>query len=154
GDRPAGGRFTGGCGARFGPGGGAAGAARGADEISRPTDAGLGRKIMASTLLRVDGEVERPLDFSFDDLAHVSPHEQVRDVSRFHPSRKGDGVTLNAVLERVQPKTAATYLTLHASADNFAASVPLAAIREEGIVVYALDGGPLPQKNGGPIRFL
>lgn len=109
---------------------------------------------MGSALLRIDGEVQQPQDFTYDDLQQIPAAQQVRDVSQFHPSRKGDGVTLNSLLERVQPKSVATYLTLYASADNFAASVPLDAIRAEGIVVYSLDGGSLPQKNGGPIRFL
>jgi DMSO/TMAO reductase YedYZ molybdopterin-dependent catalytic subunit len=63
-------------------------------------------------------------------------------------------VTLESVLRRAGPTAAANYLTLHASADNFHASVPLAAVRGEGIVVYRLDGSPLPVRNGGPIRFL
>jgi DMSO/TMAO reductase YedYZ molybdopterin-dependent catalytic subunit len=107
-----------------------------------------------SAILRIDGEVELPLDLTFQDLKSITERDHVRDVSQFHPKRKGDGVTLNSVLERVRPKPTATYLTLHATADNFAASVPLSAVRDEGIVVYTLDGGPLPPGNGGPIRFL
>src|SRR5262249_1170632 len=74
--------------------------------------------------------------------------------SQFHPKRQGAGVTLNSILNRVRPRASATYLTLHATADNFAASIPLAAVRDEGIVVYQLNGAPLPAKNGGPFRFL
>lgn len=109
---------------------------------------------MSADTLRVDGEVERPVDLSFADLLAFSATEKVPDVSQFHPKRQGGGVTLNAVLQRVRPRSSATYLTLHATADNFAASIPLAAIREEGIVVYQLNGAPLPVKNGGPFRFL
>lgn len=109
---------------------------------------------MSQPELVIDGEVEHPLRLRFDDLAAFTANDQVRDVSRFHPTRKGDGVTLRAVLNRARPKSSATYLTLHATADNFAASVPLEAILDEGIIVYQLDGQPLPVKNGGPIRFL
>jgi DMSO/TMAO reductase YedYZ molybdopterin-dependent catalytic subunit len=109
---------------------------------------------MSAGILKVDGEVERPLALSFDDLAAFPAAVQVPDVSRFHPSRKGDGVTLEAILERARPRSGATYLTLHATADNFHASVPLAEVRSEGIVVYRLEGAPLPVKNGGPVRFL
>ena len=48
----------------------------------------------------------------------------------------------------------AAWLTLHASADNFHASVPLESVREQGLLVYSLDGQPLPAKSGGPVRFL
>jgi len=109
---------------------------------------------MSDTLLRIDGEVGRELALSFDDLAAFDESVQVRDVSRFHPDRPGDGVTLNGLLAAVEPTSAATYLTLHASADDFAASVPLEAVRAEGIVVYCLEGQPLPVERGGPVRFL
>lgn len=109
---------------------------------------------MSSKVLVVDGDVEHPLALSFDDLAGFPATEQVADVSRYHPTRKGDGVTLEAILKRVRPRSTATYLTLHATADDFHASIPLAAVRSEGIVVYRIDGQPLPSKSGGPIRFL
>jgi DMSO/TMAO reductase YedYZ molybdopterin-dependent catalytic subunit len=109
---------------------------------------------MADVLLRIDGEVKHPREFAFSDLESIPATEQIADVSRFHPQRRGDGVTLEALLARAQPTAAATYLTLHATADDFHASVPLAEVRGEGIVVYRLDGSPLPVKNGGPIRFL
>ena len=109
---------------------------------------------MAQIVLRIDGEVEHPLELTFDDLAAIPAADQVLDVSRFHPTRKGDGVTLAALLSKAGPNSLATYLTLHATADDFHASVPLAEVRGEGTVVYKLDGAPLPVKNGGPIRFL
>lgn len=109
---------------------------------------------MSSSVLCVDGDVEQPLALSFEDLAAFPAAEQVADVSRFHPTRKGDGVTLEAILSRARPRSSATYLTLHATADDFHASVPLASVRAEGIVVYRLEGVALPVRNGGPIRFL
>lgn len=109
---------------------------------------------MAQILLTIDGEVDAPRRFTFDDLTAFTTAEQVPDVSRFHPNRRGAGVTLEALLARVRPKPSATYLTLHATADDFHASVPLAAVRGEGIVVYRLEGGPLPAQHGGPVRFL
>lgn len=113
-----------------------------------------GTNLMTQTLLRIDGEVEQTVELTFQDLQAFRVEDQVRDVSRFHPTRSGDGVTLNSVLDRVGLKPSATYLTLHATADDFAASVPLDAVRDEGIVVYQLDEGPLPAAKGGPIRFL
>lgn len=109
---------------------------------------------MLAIVLRVDGEVEHPLALTLADLSRLPAQDQVKDVSRFHPTRKGDGVTLQALLDRAGPKSTASYLTLHATADNFAASIPLDAVRSEGIVVYQLDGHPLPVEKGGPIRFL
>ena len=63
-------------------------------------------------------------------------------------------MTLNSILERADPKPSATYLTLHATTDDFAASVLLEAVRDGGIIVYQLDGTALLVSSGGPIRFL
>ncbi len=109
---------------------------------------------MSQILLRVDGEVSQPLQLTFDDLAAIPVVQQVADVSQFHPKRQGDAVTLEALLAKAQPRPGASYLTLHATADDFHASVPLAEVRGEGLVVYRLAGGQLPVKHGGPIRFL
>jgi DMSO/TMAO reductase YedYZ molybdopterin-dependent catalytic subunit len=106
------------------------------------------------TLLLVDGAVEQPLELTHADLAALPASDQVADVSRFHPKRQGDGVALEAILERARPRPEANYLTLHADRDDFHVSVPLDAVRAEGIVVYHRGGQPLGVEQGGPIRFL
>lgn len=107
-----------------------------------------------STLLKLDGAVETPLELSFDDLAGLPEPAQVRDVSRFHPQRKGDGVFLDALLHLAQPRPEANYLTLHADRDDFHVSIPLQAVRSECVVVYRQGDRPLELAQGGPIRFL
>jgi hypothetical protein len=109
---------------------------------------------MPEVILRIDGEVVHPLQLTYADFADLPSSDQINDVSRFHPKRHGDGVTLESLLVRAVPKSSATYLTLHASTDDFHASIPLEAVRAEGIVVYKLAGEPLPLNRGGPIRFL
>jgi DMSO/TMAO reductase YedYZ molybdopterin-dependent catalytic subunit len=105
-------------------------------------------------ILTVDGQVERPLRLTFSDLANLPEPAQVHDVSRFHPTRKGDGVTLDAVLDRAVVLPKANYLTLHAERDDFHVSVPLEPLRGQGIVVYRLGADRLGVEHGGPIRFL
>jgi DMSO/TMAO reductase YedYZ molybdopterin-dependent catalytic subunit len=104
--------------------------------------------------LIVDGAVEQPLELRAGDLAALPAGSQVRDVSRFHPKRQGDGVALEAILERARPQAEANYLTLHANRDDFHASIPLEAVRAEGIIVYHRGGAPLGTDQGGPFRFL
>jgi DMSO/TMAO reductase YedYZ molybdopterin-dependent catalytic subunit len=108
---------------------------------------------MTRPALILEGEVERPVALSFDDLAALPASCQVRDVSQLDPKRKGDAVTLGGIIDRVRPAAKARYLTLHSSADNFHASIPLAAVRERAILIYRLDGQPLPAAAGGPVRF-
>lgn len=106
------------------------------------------------TLLVVDGAVARPLHLSFNDLAGLPAADRVEDVSRFHPNRKGSGVTLEAVLRLAGVASEARYITLHADRDDFHVPVPLQAVLAEGIVVFHLDGEPLDKAHGGPIRFI
>ena len=105
-------------------------------------------------LLKVDGAVENPHDFRFDDLERLPGSYRVDDVSRFHPKRHGDGVALEAILEHVRPRPEANYLTLHAEKDDFHVSIPLRAVRDESVVVYKLGGLRLGAEQGGPVRFL
>jgi DMSO/TMAO reductase YedYZ molybdopterin-dependent catalytic subunit len=104
--------------------------------------------------LVIDGLVERPLRLTFDDLDALTGPARVTDVSRFHPKRRGDGVTLEAVLERAGVRPEANYATLHADRDDFHVSVPLEPLRQQGVVVYRLGEGRLGIEEGGPIRFL
>lgn len=108
---------------------------------------------MNHSTLSVDGEVARPLSLSFDDLATMPADAQVADISRLDAKRKGDAVKLDAVLKLAGVKPSARYLTLHSSTDDFHASIPLEVVRERGLLVYRLEGEPLPVKAGGPFRF-
>lgn len=103
--------------------------------------------------LTIDGEVDRPLTLSFDQLSKIDPAHQVIDVSRLDAKRSGDAVRLAALLQLAGVKPTARYLTLHASADDFHASIPLAAVRDRAVLIYRLNGEPLPTRSGGPVRF-
>ncbi len=80
-------------------------------------------------LLLVDGAVENRLELRYADLAALPVSQQVPDVSRFHPKRQGDGVVLEAILERARPRAEANYLTLHADRDDFHDLRPVAKPR-------------------------
>ncbi len=104
-------------------------------------------------MLSVTGLVESPRSLTFADLAAIPAEHQIVDVSRIVPGRKGDAVKLAGILALVKPKSAAQWLGLHAAKDDFHASIPLAAVVEKALVIYRLDGQPLPEKAGGPVRF-
>lgn len=110
--------------------------------------------LYTDVLIRVSGDVKCPLALSHADLAAFADDEQVRDVSRLDPRRQGDGVTLMSVLSRVRPQPSATHLTLLSSRDGFAASVSLDAVSARGVLIYQIEGRPLADDEGGPIRFL
>ena len=108
---------------------------------------------MKDVSLRIDGEVERPQSFTFSQLEAMVPAHQIADVSRIDPARRGDAVSLAGVLELVGAKPSAQYLGLHASSDDFHASIPLDPVRDKGMLIYRVNGQPLPLKSGGPFRF-
>lgn len=106
----------------------------------------------APATVEIAGAVERPGTLSAADLAAIDTAGQI-DVGQLDSKRRGTAVRLAALLSHVGVQPAARYLTLHASADDFHASVPLDAVRDAAWLIYALDGGPLPVAAGGPIRF-
>src|SRR6476620_8175304 len=107
----------------------------------------------SAPVLAISGECNDPRSLSFDDLSDIASEYQVPDVSRIVPGRKGDAVRFAGILGLVQPKPAAKYLGLHSSTDDFHASIPLAAVADKALVIYRLNGQPLPEKSGGPIHF-
>jgi DMSO/TMAO reductase YedYZ molybdopterin-dependent catalytic subunit len=104
-------------------------------------------------LLILDGDVESPARLTFADLSALDAACQVPDISRVDPKRKGGAVRLAALLALVRPRAASAYLTLHAAADDFHASIPLAAVRDRALVIYRLGDTALPSALGGPVRF-
>lgn len=108
---------------------------------------------MSEAVLIIDGAVASALRLTLADLQAVDPFAQIADVGQIDPKRKGAAVKLSALLAKAQPKSGAAYLTLHASADDFHASVPLAAVQDRALLIYSLQGQPLPTSMGGPVRF-
>ena len=105
-------------------------------------------------MLRIDGEVMQPVQWSHNDLAAIHEVHQIDDVTRFDAKRPGRAVRLAGILAVVGEKPTARWLTLHSSRDNFHASIPLDAVRGRAIIIYELDDQPLPVSAGGPFRFL
>jgi DMSO/TMAO reductase YedYZ molybdopterin-dependent catalytic subunit len=103
--------------------------------------------------LQITGRVALPRELTFADLAAIGGEDQVIDVSRIVPGRKGDAVRLAGLLKLVEPAADAKYLGLHASCDDFHASIPLAAVADRGLLIYRVDGRPLTEQAGGPFRF-
>ena len=102
-------------------------------------------------VLRTGGLVERALALSFDDLAALPG--QIPDIASEIPGREGGGVRLDAVLEASGARDDARFITLATGDGSFSASIPLAPIRAQGVLVYRDGADPLPEAKGGPVRF-
>jgi DMSO/TMAO reductase YedYZ molybdopterin-dependent catalytic subunit len=109
---------------------------------------------MNDVILKITGAVEHPLELTFADLAAFPDPAQFADVSKLHASRRGDGVILDAILDRAALRPGARFLILHADRDDFHVCVPLEAIKGQGIVVYRLGSVALGLEHGGPVRLI
>ncbi len=101
--------------------------------------------------LEVGGLVEAPVTYDFAGLAALPG--QIADVSELAEGKEGAAVRLATLIERSEPDTGAAFITLFAEGD-YSASVPLAAVIDQAILIYRLGDGPLPAAQGGPVRFL
>lgn len=106
-----------------------------------------------SDVLIIEGAAASCGPLSAEDLASIDARHQVADVSTLDAKRSGTAVRLAGLLERVGAKPDARWLTLHSSTDDFHASIPLDAVRDRAVLIYRLNGGPVPIKAGGPFRF-
>ena len=102
-------------------------------------------------ILEITGEVERSRDLDFEALQALPG--QVPDIGAEIPGRVGGGVRLASLLEVAGVSPGAGYITLATADGRFSASISLDAVRGQGIVVYRLGEGTLPEDQGGPVRF-
>jgi hypothetical protein len=60
---------------------------------------------------------------------------------------------LAAILRLSGASAEATHLGLHGTRDDFHASIPLRAVADRAVVIFAVGDEPLPAADGGPFRF-
>ncbi|MCA9470967.1 MAG: molybdopterin-dependent oxidoreductase [Nitrospirales bacterium] len=102
----------------------------------------------------LEGEIQSRRALDREDLRQFSLEFQVPDVSAVMPNMKGRGVRMSALLETAQPSVEADHVTFHSLDGKFAATLTLAKAKEYGILIYEVDGLPLPDEKGGPFRLV
>lgn len=108
--------------------------------------------------LTIDGAVGAPLVLGFRELLEL---DQVEDVSDFHcvtTWSKFDlawkGVRVSDLLALVRPLDEARAIMAYAS-DQYTTNVVLEeALKPDVLLVYQVDGAPLPREHGGPVRMI
>lgn len=101
--------------------------------------------------LAIRGKVNTPTTLTWEDLARLP--DQIANAQDLGAKRPGQAVPLQALLALAEPLSEADYLGLHASLDDFHASIPLAPVLDRAVVIYAQEGQPLPVAAGGPFRL-
>ena len=107
---------------------------------------------------RVFGEVDRPIQLSWDELLALPAVEVTVDIhcvtrwSRFDTRFRG--VHWSELAKLVSPKPTAGFAIAHAE-HGYTANVPLAAIEaEDALVAWEADGEPLTPDHGWPLRLV
>lgn len=103
--------------------------------------------------VRIEGAVVQPVTLDRETLAKLPVEHQVEDFAAFMPTMKGKAIKVKAILEVPALVIGADYVTFHAQDGKFSASLTLAQAQEYGVLVYELDGQPLPESKGGPFRL-
>ena len=113
--------------------------------------------------LRVDGQVKRPLSFSYRDLrAMAGQVEQYTTLSCISNPIGGDlignalwkGIPLALLLDRAGLQDGVVDLRFEA-ADGYADSIPLAkALEPTTLLALEMNGEPLPPEHGFPARLI
>lgn len=107
-----------------------------------------------SATIKISGQVDSPLQVTYQHFCQLPTEFQIGDVGQLVPGRAGAAVKLAGLLQLIQLPPETDYIGLHGTHDNFHASIPLAEVKDRAVLIYQLDGKPLPQEKGGPIRFL
>lgn len=107
---------------------------------------------------RVSGEVEEPLELSWDELHALPSSEITLDIhcvtrwSRFDASFRG--VHWRELAKLCRPKPSARFAVAQAE-QGFTSNVPLASLEDDlALIVYDAGGEPLTPDHGWPLRLV
>jgi len=119
---------------------------------------GLPEYDMTTWRLVVDGLVRNALELSFDTLLELPRVGLKADFTCVEGWTVEDipweGVRVRTLAELAEPSGEVKFVTFHAP-NGFAISLPLdEATRDETVLAYRMDGSPLPQENGAPLRLV
>lgn len=113
-----------------------------------------GREDTMSNQIHIEGRVVQPLSFDRQSLSVLSEDYQVPDVSLLAKGLRGTGVRMRGLLEMAPLSPDVDHVTFHSQDGKFFACLTLAEAKEYGILLYEMDGEPIPVENGGPFRLV
>jgi DMSO/TMAO reductase YedYZ molybdopterin-dependent catalytic subunit len=119
-----------------------------------PTDVAVDLKTYR---LKVTGAVGRSLSLSYNQILKYPPLTEVVLLicpGFFSNNGRWTGVSLRSLLKEAQVKKEAKYLDIK-GAHGKGVRIPLGAIdRKRIFLAYRVNGEPLPQKHGSPLRLV
>jgi len=115
----------------------------------------------ANWSLAIDGLVEQPLRFDYDQVRGLPRYETELTLECISNSVGGSaignarwrGALLQPLLDRARVKPGAVYAILHA-ADGYTTGIPVSRLlRPENFLAYEMNGESLPRRHGYPLRI-
>lgn len=108
--------------------------------------------------LRVWGEVERPLEFTweaFRKLPRVKLHSDFHCVTRWSRlNLDWEGVHVREILQQVRAKPTAKAVMAHCL-EGYTTNLAMEDFNDDDVIIAdTLEGKPLPREHGGPMRLL
>ena len=112
--------------------------------------------------LEVFGLVTYPRTYSYDDLVQLTPYEQESTLmcisnrvgSGLFSNALWDGVQLRTILNEAGVKEGAVEVKLY-GADGYIDTFAIdKALESSTMLAHTMNGAPLPQKHGGPVRLV
>ena len=105
-------------------------------------------------VVRIDGAVVQPVLLDRRAIRQLPGEHQVADVNRVMPSMKGSAITVKGLLDVPALGIEADHVTFHSSDGKYAATLTLEQAKDFGLLLYEIDGEPLPEGKGGPFRLI
>ncbi|HEX6726856.1 MAG TPA: 2-dehydropantoate 2-reductase, partial [Nitrospira sp.] len=103
--------------------------------------------------VRIEGAVVQPISLDRVAIAALPVEHQI-DIATVMPGMKGRGIRLNGLIDVPALAIEADHVAFHAGDGQYSACLTLEQAREHGVLVYELDGAPLPDTKGGPFRLV
>ncbi|CAO3449401.1 sulfite oxidase-like oxidoreductase [Azospirillum largimobile] len=122
-------------------------------------DLGITPKVTtANWTLAVDGLVENPLSWTWEDFQAQPQESFVSDIhcvttwSRY--DNRWEGVSARRLLELARPKPEARFVVFH-SFDGYTTNVALSDFDDDGVLLATTwEGQPISRDHGGPVRIV
>ena len=105
----------------------------------------------AAAILKIEGCIAKPLFFTYADIDGIP--DRIDDIGRLLPGRNGSAIFVRRLLANVTIDATVSEVVFHSADDEFFARIPLERTLANGILVYRMDGHPLPERLGGPVRL-
>jgi 2-dehydropantoate 2-reductase len=105
-------------------------------------------------VVRIDGAVVQPVSLDRTAIQQLPGEHQVEDVSTVMPSMKGRAIKVKGLLDVPALGIEADHVTFHSIDGKYAATLTLQQAKDFGLLLYDLNGEPLPDAKGGPFRLI